>query len=57
MELRIEIEPGSDPIEGVVHREGAPSERFVGWMGLVELIVAAADDHLPDSSSGDADDH
>jgi hypothetical protein len=43
MDLRIEIEPGSDPIRGVLH-SGDPSlgHPFVGWMGLVELIAAAA---------------
>ena len=42
MDLRIEIEPGSDPIRGVLH-SGDPSlgHRFVGWMGLVELIASA----------------
>lgn len=44
MELRIEIEPGTDPIRGRVHgAPSAPSQSFVGWMGLVELIAAAAD--------------
>ena len=45
MELRIVIEHGSDPIRGVLH-SGEPSREhaFVGWMGLVELIAAAAAD-------------
>lgn len=44
MDLRIEIEPGSDPIRGVLHSgDPALGHPFVGWMGLVELIAAAAD--------------
>jgi hypothetical protein len=44
MELRIEIEPGSDPIRGVLHASGpGPGHPFVGWMDLVDLIAVAAD--------------
>jgi len=44
MELRIEIEPGTDPIRGLLRTdpEGAAQE-FVGWLNLVELIAAAAE--------------
>jgi len=42
MDLRIEIETGSEPIRGVLHAgDPAVAHPFVGWMGLVELIAAA----------------
>ena len=55
MDLRIEIEPGSDPIRGVLH-SGDPTlgHAFVGWMGLVELIATAAA-NIGESPSGEGD--
>lgn len=56
MEVRIAIEPGSDPIAGVVHLGDPPTPRpFVGWMALVELIrVAASDVGQSPSDRGEA---
>lgn len=55
MDLRIEIEPGSDPIRGVLRTDvDDPGQPFVGWMGLVELI-AATTTNPDESASGEKD--
>lgn len=42
MELRLEIEPGSDPIAGVLIAGDPPvAHQFTGWLQLTELITAA----------------
>lgn len=56
MELRIEIEPGTDPIRGVVRTDDAETpQEFVGWMGLVDLIAAAAEIGQSPAEREDAD--
>lgn len=54
MELHLEIEPGSDPICGVLF-VGDPIEPhpFTGWMQLAELIASASGPHA--TVEGEAD--
>ena len=42
MQLRLEIEPGSDPIRGALISGDPPvSQPFTGWLQLTELIADA----------------
>jgi hypothetical protein len=36
--LWIEIDPGSDPICGAIHRGAEPVQRFHGWLELVAVL-------------------
>jgi hypothetical protein len=36
--VRIEIDPGADPISGVVRHGSEPARTFSGWLELVALL-------------------
>jgi hypothetical protein len=41
--LWIEIDPGAEPISGVVHHGSEPSRRFDGWLELVAVLETERD--------------
>ena len=43
----IEIDPGAEPISGVIHRGSEPARPFDGWLELVALLEAERDGSGP----------
>ena len=43
--LTLEVEPGTDPIQGLVREDDGAAREFVGWLGLaaaLEAVIAPA---------------
>jgi hypothetical protein len=40
--VRLELEPGADPIAGSCTCGDGPPERFVGWLGLMAALERTA---------------
>ena len=48
--LTIDLEPGAEPIQGLVSQDGRPARSFTGWLELSTALELA---RTADNRSGD----
>jgi hypothetical protein len=58
LDVSLELEVGSEPIQGLISAEGQPSRRFTGWLeltsrlvGLMNSATTESDGERPETSS------